>query len=188
MSVPDTPEFRKALEEACDRQYGEWLYGGGVKVKERSQIEEVMKEHTEAMRKSLALRASAAGMNMAGMPELPEEVTFESMEKYRAEMEAYSKRIRAEAERQGNEHYREITRELRKRGGYSGLICPVCGEEDHGNKMNGKPVCMMNAKHGGLGPVPLMSPEKAREWKPPEKPKARSYTFDEPDGVVKVGR
>ena len=193
MSVPDTPEFRKALEEACNGQYREWLYGGAaIKAKDRSKIDGVMKEvqgrrrEAEALRKSLALRASAMGMHMPNIPSLPDEITRESMEKYHKEMQGYSDRIRAEAERQRNEHYQEITRDLKRRSGSSGLVCPMCGENDHGNRMNGKPVCMMNAKHKGLGPLVLVKPEQVKDWKRPKKPvKAGSYTFNEPEGVTR---
>ncbi|GAH68856.1 unnamed protein product, partial [marine sediment metagenome] len=59
-----------------------------------------------------------------------------------------------------------------------GLVCPVCGEGDEGNRMNGKPWCMKcNA--------PLMTVEKAADWVKPEKPKRKSYTFNEPNGVVR---
>ncbi|GAH53931.1 unnamed protein product, partial [marine sediment metagenome] len=46
------------------------------------------------------------------------------------------------------------------------------------------------AKHKGLGPIPLMSPEKAKDWTPPpENPKKLgSYTFNEPDEVMKWRR
>jgi len=192
MSVPDTPEFRKALEEACNGQYREWLYGGAaVKAGDRSKIDGVMREvqgrrrEAEAMRESLALRATAMGFHMPDIPNLPDEITHESMEKYREEMQAYSDRIRVEAERQRNEAYQEITRELKKKSGSKGLVCPMCGEGDHGNRMNNKPVCMMNAKHKGLGPIVLVKPEQVKDWKTPQKPAKGSYTFKELDGVVK---
>ncbi len=189
--LEESPEFLEALNEACEKQYSGWLYGGSaVKAETKSQIEGVMREiqgrrrEAEQMRASLALRASAMGFHMPNIPSLPDEITRESMEKYRKEIQAHSDRIKAESERQRNPHFQEITRNLRKDSG--GLICPVCGEGDHGNRMNGKPVCMMNAKHGGLGPVPLMSSEKVKDWKPPKKKsKPQSYTFKEPDGVVR---
>jgi len=188
-----SPEFQAALNEACEKQYSGWLYGGSaVKAKDKSKIEGVMREiqhrkrEAEQMRESLALRASAMGFHMPDIPSLPDEITLESMEKYREEMQGYSDRIRTEAKRQSNKHFQEITRDLKHRSGSSGLICPMCGEGDHGKRMNGKPVCMMNAKHAGLGPVPLMTPEKAKEWKPPRKPAKRgSYTFNEPEGVLR---
>lgn len=188
--LEESPEFQKALNEACEKQYRGWLYGGkGVKAETKSQIDGVMRElqgrkrEAEMMRESLALRASAMGFHMPDIPSLPDEITRESMEKYREEIQRHSDRIRAEAERQRNKHFQEINRNLSR--GSGGLVCPVCGEGDHGNRMNSKPYCFMNAKHRGLGPIPLMSPEKAKDWKPPEKPKSQSFTFKEPDGVVR---
>ena len=191
--LEESPEFQAALNEACEAQYRGWFYGGaGVKAETKSQIDGVMKEiqhkkrEAEAMRESLALRASATGFHMSNIPNFPDEITPESMEAYREEIQAHSDRIRAETERQRNPHFQEITRNLRKRHDTSGLVCPVCGEGDHGNRMDKRPYCFMNAKHGELGPVPLMSPEKAKEWKPPKKkPKPKSYIFKEPDGVVR---
>lgn len=190
----DSPEFQAALNEACEKQYRGWLYGGeGVKAETKSQIEDVMsdlqgrKREAEILRESLALRASATGFHMPDIPSLPDEITRESMKKYHKEIQVYSDKIRAEAERQRNKHFQEITRNLSRVSG--GLVCPVCGAGDHGNRMNGKPICMMNAKHRGLGPIPLMTPEKAKEWKPPEKPvTTRSYTFIEPEGVTRTRR
>ncbi len=191
MSIEESPEFQAALNEACEKQYSGWLYGGSaVKAKDKSKIDGVMREiqgrkrEAESMRESLALRASAMGFHMPDIPSLPDEITRESMEKYRGEMQGHSDRIWAEAERQRNPHFQEIKRNLSKVSG--GLICPICGEGNHGNRMNGKPVCMMNAKHNGLGPMQLMTAKKAKEWKPPKKKsKPQSYTFKEPDGVVR---
>lgn len=196
MSVPDTPEFKSALKEACDSQYREWLYGGStVKAEDKSKIDGVMREvqgrrrEAEAMRESLALRATAMGFHMPNIPSLPDKITPDSMEKYHKEMQAYSGRIRAEAEMQRNPHYQEITKNLKSRHGSSGLVCPMCGEGDQGNRMNGKPVCMMNAKHKGLGPIVLVRPEQVKNWKQPKKPlKPKSYTFEEPDGVTRAWR
>ena len=189
----ETPEFQAALNEACEKQYNGWLYGGSaVKAETKSQIDGVMKEiqgrkrEADQMRESLALRATAMGFHMPDIPGLPDEITRESMEKYREEIQRHSDRIRTEAEKLRNEHYQEITRNLSNRSGSSGLVCPMCDEGDHGNRMNGKPVCMMNAKHKGFGSIPLMTAEKAKDWKPPKKPtKRKNYTFKELDGVVR---
>ncbi|GAG44180.1 unnamed protein product, partial [marine sediment metagenome] len=143
------------------------------------------KRESERLRESLALRATAMGMHMSGIPRFPNEITMESMDRYRDEMKGYSDKIRVEFERQRNKHFQEITRNLRKRDGYISLVCPKCGEDDHGNRMNGKPYCFMNTKHGGLGPVPLMTPEKAKDWKPPTKKfkKKDSWELDTSDIV-----
>ncbi len=190
--LEESPEFQTALNEACEKQYSGWLYGGSaVKAKDKSKIDGVMREiqhkkrEAERMRESLALRASAMGLHMPDIPSLPDEITPESMEKYHVEIAGYSDRIRAETERKMNKHFQEITRSLSR--GSGGLVCPVCGEGDHGNRMNGKPVCMMNAKHKGLGSIPLMTPEKAKDWKlPKKKQKSQSFTFKEVDGGVSV--
>lgn len=194
MIVEDSPEFQKALKEACEGQYRGYLYGGeGIKAETKSQIEGVMREvqgrrrEAERMRESLALRATAMGMHMPSVPSLPDEITRESMDRYREEMGRYSTKIRVEVERQRNTHYQDITRSLRK--GSGGLVCPKCGEGDHGNRVGRIPVCYMLNKHNGLGPIPLMTPEKAKDWKPPKKPAKRgSYTFKEPEGVTRTRR
>jgi len=186
------PELREAIKEACESQYSGWLYGGSaVKAETKSQISDVMRElqgrkrEAEQMRESLALRMSAMGLGMSDIPSLPDKITRESMEKYRDEMQRYSDKIRVESERQHNPHFQEITRNLSK--GSGGLVCPVCGEGDHGNKgARNIPICYMNWKHGGLGPIQLVKPEDVKDWKPPKKkPKIKSFTFKEPDGVVR---
>ena len=191
--IEDPPEFLEALNEACEAHNRDWLYGGSaVKTETKSQIDGVMREiqhkkrEAERMRESLALRATAMGFHMPNIPSLPDEITLESMKKYREEMQRHSDRIRNEAERQSNKAYQEITQSLRKRRGSSGLVCPMCGEGDHGNRMGTKPVYMMNNKHKGLGSIILVKPEDVKDWKPPKKkPKSKSYTFKEPDGVVR---
>lgn len=191
-NLEDSPEFLEALNEACEGHYRDYLYGGtAINAKTKSQIDGVMREiqgrkqEAEQMRESLALAVSAMGFHTS-IPSLPDEITRESMEKYSEEIQRYSDKIRTEAERQSNQSYQEITRSLRKRHGSSGLICPMCGEGDHGNRMNGKPVCMMNAKHKGLGSILLVKPEQVKNWKSPKKPaKIKNYTFKEPDGVMR---
>ncbi len=195
--LEESPEFQAALNEACEKQYTGWLYGGSaVKAETKSQISDVMKKiqqnkrEAEKMRESLALRATARDFNITDIPKLPDEITPESMATYHKGMQAYTRKTWAEVERRTNIHVREIDAIYkRKYGSKSSLVCPLCGEGDHGNRTQGKPVCLMNWKHKGRGvdgPVPLMTPEKAKEWKPPEKPKTKSFTFKEPDGVVRV--
>lgn len=160
MILEESPEFQKALNEACEKQYRGFLYGG-----------DYVKAHS---------KDAIAG-------------TMEEMQRQRREIEARIKDVKKHADHvrhkamiMSDPHMREITANIKRKVGSSGLICPMCAEGDHGNRMNGKPICYMNAKHDGLGPIPLMTPEKAKEWKPPKKPvKTGSYTFNEPDGVVK---
>lgn len=160
MSVEESPEFKKAMNEACERQYRGFLFGG---------------EYARASSKDTIAD------------------TMEEMQRQRNEVERTSMDARLHAEQVRNEitiksnpHMREITSNLKRRSGVDVLVCPVCGEGDQGNRMDRIPICYMIDKHKGLGPVPLMTPEKARDWKPPKKKSPRgSYTFKEPDGVMK---
>ncbi len=154
MSVEDSPEFQKALNEACEKQYRGFLFGGAfIKAQSKDAIAE----------------------------------TMDGMQQQRREIEDKVKGLREEADKVRGDmklrlspHMREITANLKRKSGSPGLICPKCGEGDYGNRMNGKPICYMNAKHDGLGPILLMTPEKAKEWKSPKSVKTRSYTFNEP--------
>lgn len=153
MSVEDSPEFQKALTEACEKQYRGYLFGGEYKkAASKDKIGETL-EKIEAERKKL-------------------------MEKH----EGYMKQAELVILQSGwmrNPHMRQITETLKRKHSAGGLVCPVCGEGDEGNRMNGKPWCMKCN-------VPLMTKEKAKSWvKPPEKPKPKSYTFNETDGVVR---
>ena len=160
MSVEESPEFQKALNEVCEKQYRGFLYGGEyAKSHSKDSIAETMEEMQRQRRK---IEAEVEGIKK------------------------HADQVRRDTRFMSSPHMREITANLKRKSRSSGLICPVCGEGDLGNRMNGKPVCMMNAKHDGLGPVLLMTPEKAKEWKPPKKPvKAKSYTFNEPEGVTR---
>ncbi len=161
--LEESPEFQKAMNEASEKQYRGYLYGGEyIKSHSKDSIAETMEEMQRQRRK------------------IEDEV--EGIKKH-------ADQVRRDARIMGGPHMREITANLKRKSGSLGLICPVCGEGDHGNRMNGKPVCMMNAKHDGLGSVLLMTPEKAKEYKVPEKPRARkSYTFNEPEGVTRKRR
>ena len=113
MSVEDSPEFKKALAEACEAQYREFMYGGGVpKGSVGGSVEEVQRQRSE-------IEEKVAGARL------------------------HAERVRREAEIMGNPHAREITENLRKlHSAESGVVCPQCGETDsHGNRMNGKPFC-----------------------------------------------
>ncbi len=159
MSSNNSPEFFKALNKACEKQYRGYLFGGDYA---KAHSKDIISDTMEGMqRKRRKIESSAKGIRI------------------------HAEQARRKAIIKTNPHMREITSNIRRRSGSSGLICPVCGEGDHGNRMGRKPYCFMNAKHGELGPVPLMTPEKAKEWKPPEKQKTKSLTYKELDGVVK---
>lgn len=158
-----SPEFQKALQEASEKIYREWRSGGEyAKAETKDKVGETL-EKIEAERKRL----------------------MEKHEEYVRQAEL----AKQQAMIMSSPHMREITENLRRKNDSRGLVCPVCGERDHGNRINGKPYCFMNAKHkakGVEGPVPLMTPEKAEEWRPPKKlKKPRSFTFNEPDGVTR---
>ena len=113
MSVEESPEFKKALNEACEAQYREFMYGGGVpKGKVGDTAEEIQRQRAEIEEKMAGARLHA-------------------------------ERVRREAEIMSNPHAREITENLHKLHSVdSGIVCPSCGETDsHGNRMNGKPYC-----------------------------------------------
>lgn len=143
MTLEETPEFQKALNEACEKQYRVLFYG-----------EQVEKAHSNHLISN----------------------TIEDMRRQRKEIEAKFEdikrrgdQVRYEAMIMANPHMREITANLKRKQPSSGLICPVCGDGDHGNRVNGKPYCFMKAKHEGLGRILLMTPEKAKDWKTPTK-------------------
>lgn len=148
--IEDSPEFKKALNEACERQYRGWLYGGGI-VSSKDKIGETMEE-IQRQRREIEEKVEGA--------------------------KRHADRLRREAALMSNPHAREITENLRRiHGQNGGLVCPQCGDTDHGNRMNGKPWCMRCN-------LPLMSKEKAEGWIKPSKPKPRSLTFTDVDRVV----
>ncbi|GAI93495.1 unnamed protein product [marine sediment metagenome] len=164
MSVEESLEFQKALTEACEKQYRGYLFGGAYKkAASKDKIGETL-EKIEAERKRL-------------------------MEKHEGYMKQ-AELAKQQARFMTDPAMREIMENLRKKHDSGGLVCPVCGEGDHGNKMNGKPICYMNSKHkakGVNGPVPLMTPEKAKDWKPPaKKPKFKEQWELDEDEIVKV--
>lgn len=90
-----------------------------------------------------------------------------------------AKRLRRESKFITDPHLREITENLRRKDGAVGLICPICGDRDHGNTVNGRPSCLKCR-------APLMTAEKAASWvKPMKLVKSSGYTFIEPEGTVK---
>ena len=135
-SIDETPEFQQSLNKACEEQYRSWLFGGGyAKASSKDTIADTMEE-IRRRREEI-------------------EVTVE-------ETRRHADRTRREAMIMLNPHMREITANFKIKGGPSGLVCPVCGEGDHGNRMNGKAWCVKCN-------VPLITVEKAEEWKPPKK-------------------
>lgn len=159
MIVEDSPEFQKALNEACEKQYRGWLFGG---------------EYAQADSKDSIAE------------------TMEEIQRQRKEfgdgVRSYAETIRRQAMITAHPHMREITSNLKRKQGAKGLVCPLCGEEDHGNRINGKPYCFMNAKHkakGVNGPVPLTTAEKAKEWKPPKKMPTLQELIEESLGTPK---
>ena len=115
MSVEDSPEFKKALNEACEGQYRGWLYGGGV-VSSKDKIGGTMEEIQRQRQR------------------IEDEV---------AEARRHADRVREEARIMSDPHLREITEHLRRiHGQKGGLVCPSCGETNsHGNRMNNRPYC-----------------------------------------------
>lgn len=90
-----------------------------------------------------------------------------------------AKRLRREYRSFTHPHMREITDNLRRKHGTVGLICPICGDRDYGNTINGRPSCVKCY-------APLMTAENAANWVKPVKPrKPSSYTFTEPEGITK---
>jgi len=117
MSVEDSPEFKKALTEACETQYREYMYGGTyASAKSKDTIADTMEEIQRQRR------------------EIEEKVE---------EAKRYAGEVRERARIMGDPHMREITENLRKlHSAGGGLICPSCGDTNQGNRMNGKPWCM----------------------------------------------
>ena len=93
-----------------------------------------------------------------------------------------AKRMREDVRIRSDPHLREITEKLRRaHAAGSGLVCPSCGDGDHGNRMGKKPWCMKCN-------LPLMKLEKAAKWIKPQQPKKFNRGFEEPDGMVRSKR
>lgn len=114
MSVEDSPEFKKALNEACETQYREFLYGKDASPKNKIEdtVETIQRQHKE-------------------------------IEEKVEEAKRHADQIRRQVEIMSNPQAREITESLHKLHSVeSNVVCPQCGETDsHGNKSNGKPFC-----------------------------------------------
>ena len=93
-----------------------------------------------------------------------------------------AKQMREKMRIMGDQHLREITENLRRaHAAGSGLVCPSCGDGDHGNRMGKKPWCMKCN-------LPLMKSEKAAKWIKPQQPKKFTRGYEEPDGMVRSKR
>ena len=164
MKPEQSPEFLKSLNEVCEKRWRGWKFGGGyIKAESLDTVGKTL-EKIEAERKRL----------------------MEKHEEYVRQAEL----VKVQSGWMRNPHMREIMGNLKRKNRSEGLICPVCGEGDHGNRINGKPVCYMNSKHkakGVDGLVPLMSPEEAEEWEPPKKKPTfkESWELDNSD-IVKA--
>lgn len=115
--IEDSPEFKKALNEACEVQYRDWLYGGDyAKASSKGTVADTM-EGIQKQRKEIEEKVEGAKL--------------------------HAERVRREAEIMWNPHAREITENLSKLHSVdSGVICPKCHETNsHGNRNNGKPYC-----------------------------------------------
>lgn len=202
------PGLLKATKEAAEKAHREFLFGGiGAVAKNLEDVEETLKnihDHRKQLEEEIGLEAvkrkvksikvkarylrkQAKSMSRLTIPRYIETPDWMSMTP--EEIKAAEERIRRESRMATSPYHLEVKGNLkRKHGSKSSLVCPCCGSEDHGNRMGGKPVCMMNAKHkakGVDGPVLLLSPEEAEEWEPPVKSKPVRLTFDEPEGVVR---
>lgn len=208
MTVEETPEFQTALEEAAERAHREYLFGGiGAVAMNLEDVEETLKnihDHRKELeeeigleavkRKVKSIKAKARTLrkqanSMSRLAPSRYSPTPDWMSMTPEEIKAAEEKIRRESRMQTHPYHREVKDNLkRKQGSDSGLICPCCQEGDHGNRMGGKPYCLMNAKHkvkGVDGPVPLMTPEEAEDWEPPAKSKLQKLTFDEPEDVMR---
>ena len=204
----EVPGHQAALEEAAEKAHREYLFGGigavamdladiGKTLKNihdhRKELEEEMGlEAVKRKVKSIKVKAKYLRKQANSMSRLAPSrysPTPDWMSMTPEEIKAAEEKIRRESRMQTHPYHVEVKGNLkRKHGSDSALCCPCCGAGDHGNRMGGKPVCMMNAKHkakGVDGPVLLMTPEEAGEWEPPAKSKPPRLTFDEPEGVMK---
>ena len=153
--MSESPEFVKALNESCEKQYRGHTFGGEyVKAYSKDTIADKMEEIQRHRR------------------EIEAEV---------AEARVHADRVRGEMLIMDDPHLREITEALMARHRTDGeLVCPNCGETNHGNKMNKKPWCMKCS-------LPLMTAEKAKNWEPTKKkPKFNEPWELDDDEIVKV--
>lgn len=200
-----SPEHLKALNEAAEQAHREYLFGGiGAVAMNLADVEETLRNIHDRRReleeeigldavkrkvKSIKVKAKYLRKQASSMSRyLPRsrEPSPDWMSMTPEEIKEAEEKIRRDSRMQTHPYHVEVKGNLkRKHGSGSSLVCPVCESGDHGNRMGGKPVCMMNARHKGLGPIPLMSPEEAEEWEPPVKGKPSRLTFVEPEGVLR---
>lgn len=146
MTMEDSPKFQEALKEACNHQYEKWLLRKGIiefQGNVNKRIEKVQEEGREIQRRV--------------------EVAKRRMEQ-----------VHREAELMMNPHLRQIDENLKRKYGIIGsnLVCPSCGADDHGNRLNKKPWCFKCN-------LPLMEREKVSSCKSKIRvlPRAKGSTF-----------
>lgn len=150
--VEQSPEFQEALKKACDEELNSWLFGDRRKAKAAEKlppsVQEAMKEAGKIKRQAESMRHRAESQMLGGfgmfpspmLPSLPENSSREDLDRYRTEMDAYSERVRSQAQMMSDPM---IQRGMERFANPSqGLHCSNCGDSDHGNKMNGVPWCM----------------------------------------------
>ena len=151
----ENPEFQTALEEAAEKAFRGYLYGGvGPKAVDRSHIKDIM-EQIQHIRS----------------------VTDRKVDKIRRDVEKMGGNLPPPLLM--TKPMRDITENLRRKCGSGGLVCPKCGEPDKGNTLNGKPICMICMIR--LLPVDKV----AEWVEPPEKPKKVSTFNELEDVVRK---
>ena len=177
--VEQSPEFQEARQKACEAEYNAYVFGDRRKAKAAEKlspsvakvlkdVERVKKQAEEQRRRAETMMASAKSrmpaMPMMGMfptpvmPTLPEVPTQEDIEKYREQVDTYSQTLRNQAQLMQDP---SIQRGMERFSLPSqGLICPECGDVDHGNRMDKTPWCIKcncalespNKKHGKKQP------------------------------------
>jgi hypothetical protein len=124
----NSPEFQKALKEACENQWLNWFYGGELKTVPRQDVEESLKDLQWVKEK--AQRSVEEAKRRAGDVK-------SRVEKRQSEIKETAEELR----RLNNPILRRAMENLKV--SKVDLVCPICGEGDKGNRMNGKPWCSM---------------------------------------------
>ena len=137
MSVKDSPEFQNALKEACDNQWQTWLYGGVAKKSSKRNVEK--------------------DLNRIQQIKQDAQMKVDAVEKKADSIRKKSEELR----RLHDPSLKRITENYKLKNDIQGviLVCPKCGDSDHGNKMNGKPWCMSKNCNVELVPV-----KKIAKW------------------------
>ena len=125
--MENSPEFKKALEEACEDQWLNWFYGGSLKSVPKQDVEEELKRLQRV--KEEAQRSVEEAKRQA-------ENIKRRIEKRRGEITETAEELR----RLNNPLLQRAMKnfEVSK----VDLVCPICGEGDKGNRMNEKPWCV----------------------------------------------